>query len=199
MNQRDATGNPVQRLRVAERADLQPAGGGRGGRLLRGRRGAALVDPDVHPRRSAVVSLPLVDRLRRRHRRVPVHGGTDALDPGALGIQYRLGVDGISVLLILLTTGWIMPLCVLASWNYIKVRVKEFMICLLVMETAMIGVFCALDFVLFFVFWEAMLIPMALLIGIWGGPRRGLRGAEVLHLHDGGIGAAAGRDHRPCG
>ena len=65
-----------------------------------------------------------------------------------------------------------MPLCVLASWRYIQTRVKEFMICLLIMETAMVGVFCALDFVLFFVFWEAMLIPMALLIGVWGGPRK---------------------------
>ena len=65
-----------------------------------------------------------------------------------------------------------MPLCVLCSWRYIQTRVKEFMICLLIMETAMIGVFCALDFVLFFVFWEAMLIPMALLIGVWGGPRK---------------------------
>jgi NADH-quinone oxidoreductase subunit M len=83
----------------------------------------------------------------------------------------RSGVDGISLLLVLLTT-LIMPLCVLASWKYIQTRVKEFMVCLLIMETAMIGVFCALDFVLFFIFWEAMLIPMALLIGIWGGPRR---------------------------
>jgi NADH-quinone oxidoreductase subunit M len=86
-------------------------------------------------------------------------------------INYALGIDGISLLLILLTT-LVMPLCVLASWRYIQARVKEFMICLLIMETAMIGVFCALDFVLFFVFWEAMLIPMALLIGIWGGPRK---------------------------
>ena len=75
------------------------------------------------------------------------------------------------VLLILLTT-IIMPLCVLCSWRYIQARVKEFMICLLIMESAMVGVFCALDLVLFFVFWEAMLIPMALLIGIWGGPRK---------------------------
>ena len=89
----------------------------------------------------------------------------------ALKIDYAVGIDGISLLLVLLTT-LIMPLCVLASWRYIQTRVKEFMICLLVMETAMVGVFCALDFVLFFVFWEAMLIPMALLIGIWGGPRK---------------------------
>jgi len=81
------------------------------------------------------------------------------------------GVDGISLLLVLLTT-LMMPLCVLCSWSYIKTRVREFMICLLIMETAMIGVFCALDFVLFFVFWEAMLIPMAMLIGVWGGPRK---------------------------
>ena len=88
-----------------------------------------------------------------------------------LKINYTVGIDGISLLLVLLTT-LIMPLCVLASWNYITKRVKEFMICLLVMETAMIGVFCALDAILFFVFWEAMLIPMALLIGVWGGPRK---------------------------
>lgn len=89
----------------------------------------------------------------------------------ALKIHYAVGVDGISLLLVLLTT-LIMPLCVLCSWRYIQTRVREFMICLLIMETAMIGVFCALDFILFFVFWEAMLIPMALLIGIWGGPRK---------------------------
>ncbi len=88
-----------------------------------------------------------------------------------LKVDYKLGIDGISLLLVLLTT-LIMPLCVLASWNYIKHRLKEFMICLLVMETAMIGVFCALDAILFFVFWEAMLIPMTLLIGVWGGPRK---------------------------
>lgn len=89
----------------------------------------------------------------------------------ALKIRYHLGLDGISLLLVLLTT-IIMPLCVLASWRYIKTRLKEFMVCLLIMETAMIGVFSALDFILFFVFWEAMLIPMALLIGVWGGPRK---------------------------
>ncbi len=89
----------------------------------------------------------------------------------SLNIQYVLGIDGISILLIVLTT-FIMPFCVLASWSYIKSRVGTFMICLLVMETAMIGVFAALDFVLFYILWEAMLIPMYLLIGIWGGPRK---------------------------
>lgn len=89
----------------------------------------------------------------------------------SLGINYTLGIDGISLLLILLTT-FIMPLCVLASWKYIKTRVREFMICLLIMETSMMGVFMALDFVLFYILWEAMLIPMYLLIAIWGGPRK---------------------------
>ena len=88
-----------------------------------------------------------------------------------LKINYTVGIDGISLLLVLLTT-FIAPLCVLCSWSYIKVRVNEFMLCLLIMETAMVGVFCSLDSILFFVFWEAMLIPMALLIGVWGGPRR---------------------------
>jgi len=86
-------------------------------------------------------------------------------------INYTLGVDGISILMVWLTV-FIMPLCVLASWNYIRTRVKEFMVAMLLMETTMVGVFCALDTILFFVFWEAMLIPMALMIGVWGGPRR---------------------------
>jgi len=90
---------------------------------------------------------------------------------GSLNINYTLGVDGISILLILMTT-FIMPFCILASWTYIKTRIKAFMICMLIMETAMIGVFAALDFVLFYVLWEAMLIPMYMLIAIWGGPRK---------------------------
>ncbi|MDD3180811.1 MAG: NADH-quinone oxidoreductase subunit M [Opitutaceae bacterium] len=88
-----------------------------------------------------------------------------------LKADYALGIDGISLLLVLLTT-LITPLCVLASWRYITTRVKEFMICFLIMEAAMVGVFSALDAILFFVFWESMLIPMTLLIGVWGGPRR---------------------------
>ncbi len=86
-------------------------------------------------------------------------------------VNYTLGVDGISLLLVLLTT-LIMPICVLGSWRYIQSRVKEFMVCLLVMETSMLGVFMALDLVLFYVLWEAMLIPMYLLIAVWGGPRK---------------------------
>jgi NADH-quinone oxidoreductase subunit M len=89
----------------------------------------------------------------------------------ALNINYTLGIDGISLLLVLLTT-MIMPLCVLGSWRYIDKRVKEFMICLLLMETSMLGVFMALDFILFYLLWEAMLIPMYLLIAVWGGPRK---------------------------
>jgi NADH-quinone oxidoreductase subunit M len=89
----------------------------------------------------------------------------------SLGIQYALGIDGISVLLVLLTT-LILPLCVLCSWRYIEKRLKEFVFALLVMEAAMVGVFCSLDLVLFYVFWESMLIPMYLLIAVWGGPNR---------------------------
>lgn len=89
----------------------------------------------------------------------------------SLHINYTLGVDGISLLLVLMTT-LIMPLCVLGSWRYIQTRVKAFMVCLLIMETSMLGVFMALDFVLFYIMWEAMLIPMYLLIAVWGGPRK---------------------------
>jgi NADH-quinone oxidoreductase subunit M len=90
--------------------------------------------------------------------------------PGS-GISYHLGIDGISLLLVLLTT-FLTPLCLLSAWTQITTRVKEFLIAMLLLETAMVGVFCALDLFLFFVFWEAMLIPMYLIIGVWGGPRR---------------------------
>ncbi len=86
-------------------------------------------------------------------------------------INYTLGLDGISLLLVLMTT-LIMPICILASWRYIAKRVKTFMICMLILETTMIGVFAALDFVLFYVMWEGMLIPMYMLIAVWGGPRK---------------------------
>jgi NADH-quinone oxidoreductase subunit M len=90
--------------------------------------------------------------------------------PG-LNIEYHMGVDGISVLLVLLTT-LLVPVCVLSSWEAIKTRVKEYMIAFLLLETLMIGTFSALDLVLFYVFFEAVLIPMFLIIGVWGGPRR---------------------------
>ncbi len=86
-------------------------------------------------------------------------------------VKYKLGVDGISILFVVLTA-FLMPLCILASWSSINERVTEYMIAFLVLETLMIGVFCALDLLLFYLFFEAGLIPMFLIIGVWGGPRR---------------------------
>ena len=88
-----------------------------------------------------------------------------------MGIQYALGIDGISLLLVLMTT-FLSVLAILASWKGITTRVREYMASMLLLETGMLGVFCALDLFLFYVFWEAMLIPMYLLIGVWGGQRR---------------------------
>ncbi|NCD26796.1 MAG: NADH-quinone oxidoreductase subunit M, partial [Deltaproteobacteria bacterium] len=87
------------------------------------------------------------------------------------GLTFHLGVDGISLLMVLLTVA-LLPLCVLCSWNYISKRIKEFHIVLLLMTSACVGVFVALDFVLFYIFWEAMLVPMYLLIAVWGGPNK---------------------------
>ena len=89
----------------------------------------------------------------------------------AWGLEYHLAVDGISILMVWLTV-FTLPMCVLCSWTYIGQRIKEFHICLLVMTAACVGVFAAMDFVLFYVFWEAMLIPMYLLIAVWGGDQR---------------------------
>ncbi len=86
-------------------------------------------------------------------------------------MTYRMGVDGISMLFVILTT-FLMPFCILASWRVVQVRLKEYMVAFLVLETLMIGVFTALDLMLFYVFFEAGLIPMFLIIGVWGGPRR---------------------------
>jgi NADH-quinone oxidoreductase subunit M len=103
----------------------------------------------------------------------------DPSDPGfqmveerswLLGMKYKMGVDGISVLFVMLTT-FIMPLTIAASWN-VTTRVKEYMIAFLLLETLMIGVFMALDLVLFYLFFEGQLIPMFLIIGIWGGKER---------------------------
>jgi NADH-quinone oxidoreductase subunit M len=82
-------------------------------------------------------------------------------------ITYKMGVDGASILFVLLTT-FIMPICIIASWNSITKRVSDYMIAFLILETLMIGVFCALDLVLFYLFFEASLIPMFIIIGIWG-------------------------------
>src|SRR5438552_12558131 len=86
-------------------------------------------------------------------------------------IHYHMGVDGISLWLVLLTT-FLTPLCVLISWKSVHERVKEFFILLLILETALIGVFTSLDLFLFYFFWEATLIPMALLIGVFGHERK---------------------------
>lgn len=89
----------------------------------------------------------------------------------ALSIGYHVGIDGISLFFVLLST-LLTPICILASWESVKVRVKEYMVAFLVLETFMVGMFCALDLALFYVFFEGVLIPMFLIIGIWGGKRR---------------------------
>ena len=89
----------------------------------------------------------------------------------SIGVEYHFGIDGISLLLIILTTG-LGFLSVLSSWSAIQERVKEYYIFMLLLQTGMLGVFMALDFFLFYVFWEVMLVPMYFLIGIWGGPRK---------------------------
>jgi len=86
-------------------------------------------------------------------------------------MTYQLGVDGISILFVLLTT-FLMPFCILASWNSIKDRVESFMIAFLVLETLIIGTFCSLDIILFYLFFESVLIPMFIIIGVWGGERK---------------------------
>ncbi|WP_343314092.1 NADH-quinone oxidoreductase subunit M [Brucella sp. BE17] len=87
------------------------------------------------------------------------------------GISYHMGVDGISMLFVVLSA-FLMPFCILASWVSVEKRVKEYMIAFLILEVMMIGVFCALDLFLFYVFFEASLIPMFIIIGVWGGKRR---------------------------
>ncbi len=89
----------------------------------------------------------------------------------ALGIGYHVGIDGISLFFVLLST-LLTPICILASWESVQVRVKEYMIAFLVLETFMVGMFCALDLALFYIFFEGVLIPMFLIIGVWGGKRR---------------------------
>jgi len=86
-------------------------------------------------------------------------------------IGYHMGVDGISLFFVLLST-FLTPICILASWVAVEKRVKEYMIAFLVLETMMVGTFCALDLMLFYMFFEGVLIPMFLIIGVWGGPRR---------------------------
>jgi len=99
----------------------------------------------------------------------------------AYGISYKIGIDGISLLLVLLAT-FLTVLCILCSWTAITFRVKEYMISFLFLETGMIGALVALDLILFYVFWEVMLIPMYLLIGIWGNPQRRIYAAIKFFL-----------------
>jgi len=87
------------------------------------------------------------------------------------GVSYSIGIDGISLLLVLLTT-FLTVLCILSSWRAVERMVKEYLIAFLILETGMIGVLVSLDLILFYVFWEVTLIPMYLIIGVWGGPRR---------------------------
>ena len=115
-----------------------------------------------------LLSLPIWYDFDNGQLRLPVCREGAWLDSG---ISYHMGVDGISMLFVILTT-FLMPLCILASWEAIENRVKEYMIAFLVLETLMIGVFCALDIVLFYVFFEAVLVPMFIIIGVWGGKRR---------------------------
>jgi NADH-quinone oxidoreductase subunit M len=97
------------------------------------------------------------------------------------GISYKLGMDGISLLLVLLTT-FLTVLCILCSWRAITFRVKEYMISFLFLETGMVGALVALDLIIFYVFWEVMLIPMYLLIGVWGDPKRRIYAAVKFFL-----------------
>ena len=108
-------------------------------------------------------------------------------------MSYHLGVDGISMLFVLLTT-CVMPLCILASWKVDK-RVKEYMIAFLILETLMIGVFCALDLVLFYLFLRSGLIPMFLIIGIWGGARRVYASFKFFLVYAAWLGADAAGHH----
>lgn len=101
--------------------------------------------------------------------------------PG-LNISYHMGVDGISMMFVLLST-LLVPICILASWESIKDRVKEYMISFLILETMMVGMFCALDYVLFYIFFEAVLIPMFIIIGIWGSGERRIYAAFKFFLY----------------
>jgi len=105
----------------------------------------------------------------------PSSSGFQLVDQGrwlpGMSITYKVGVDGISLFFVLLST-FLTPICILSAWEAIQTRVKEYMIAFLILETMMVGMFVALDLVLFYVFFEGVLIPMFVIIGVWGGPRR---------------------------
>src|SRR5438093_10225302 len=113
---------------------------------------------------------------------LPLYFGFDRDNPGyqfeeyrmwmpTLGVSYHIGIDGISLLLVLLTT-FLTPLALASAWDGIEDRVEGFVATMLILETGMLGVFVSLDLFLFYMFWEAMLIPMYFIIGVWGGPDR---------------------------
>jgi NADH-quinone oxidoreductase subunit M len=118
-----------------------------------------------------ILSLHLVRHFDASRGQMQFEESANWIGTAGFQISHHLGIDGISLFLIILTT-FLTPLAMLSSWKSITRRVKPYVICLLALETGMVGVFCALDLVLFYVFWEVMLIPMYFLIGIWGGERR---------------------------
>ena len=136
-----------------------------------------------------------MEPVQCRRRRTSSSSSAIAWIP-AFGIDYFVGVDGISLLLVVLT-GFLTPLALLSSWESVHKKTRAFCMFILLLESAMIGVFVSLDLFLFYVFWDAMLIPMYFLIGIWGYDRRDLRGGEVHPLHDGRQRADAAGDSRP--
>src|SRR6202043_1014003 len=117
------------------------------------------------------VSLPLIWRFNSSMNAPRFQFVTDSSWIPSVGAHFTLGIDGLSYLLVMLTTV-LGPLAILSSWSAIKKREKEYYILLLLLQTGMLGVFMSLDFVLFYVFWEVMLVPMYFLIGVWGSERR---------------------------
>src|ERR1700732_2575647 len=117
------------------------------------------------------VSLPLIWRFNSAMNAPGFQFVTDSSWIPSVGAHFTLGIDGLSYLLVMLTTV-LGPLAILSSWSAIKKREKEYYILLLLLQTGMLGVFMSLDFVLFYVFWEVMLVPMYFLIGVWGSDRR---------------------------
>ena len=132
--------------------------------------------------------------LRSDQRRLPVRRA-HAWIP-AFGIQYCVGVDGISLLLVVLT-GFLTPLALLSSWESVHKSVKMFSFFMLALETAMLGVFVSIDLFLFYMFWDAMLIPMYFLIGIWGYERRIYAAVKFILYTMAGSVLMLHRDHRP--
>jgi len=118
-----------------------------------------------------ILSLPLAFLFDARTGGYQFTAKANWINASGLRVDYSMGIDGLSVWLVLLTT-LIMPIALLASYSAITKRVREYLVLMLVLETGMVGVFCALDMFLFYLFWEVMLIPMYLIIGVWGGERR---------------------------